>query len=229
MTTQLREHPDLPILEEIGRDLSLAYAREESAAERRRRSQRLRRIAAVTAALFVVGPGSVVATRYIWAPTPEVNAPGTPFETSRPIQIGEGSGEMVSWRISAFMSARGLCWQIAYFTVDESFPRTEACLADARKGTEYAPTAGGAPDEMVYSGVAPAGTARATVTTSQGRRLPAQVVVAPADRVERAKLPKGLRFYVATGAREEGLPGASAVAFFDASGREIARFRPPRR
>ena len=229
MTTRTRENEDLPILDEIGRDLSAAYAREEQAAQRRRPSRRMRRIALATAALFVIGPGSVVATRYIWAPDPGVNAPGTPFAGSKPIQIGEGHGDYLSWRISAYMSDNGLCTQVAVFTTEESHGRGISCEGSA-PAARFAPSSTHAEEETLYVGRARPGAVRIEVIDGRGNRLPARIVTPPPDRLVRAKLPKDLRFYVATGPPDRDFAtGPPTVVAFDASGREIDRFPPPRR
>jgi hypothetical protein len=227
MKTETREHDDLPILDEIGHDLSAAFAREERVTERRRRSRRLRRIAVATAALFVVVPGSVVATRYIWAPQPGELAP-QPFGNGKPIQIAEGSTAVASWRISAYMSDRGVCWQVAQFTEEESFGLTVNCLSDFATDERMSPSFNLGGEEARYFGWAPPAAARVTATDDEGRALPAQIVKAPPDRVERAGLPRGLRFYVVTGPPLGERSEPPAIAAFNAAGREIDRFPPKR-
>lgn len=230
MNTGMREHEDLPILDEIGRDLSVAFAREEQAAERRRRGRRLRRIGVATVAIFAVVPGSaVVATRYIWAPDPGVNAPGTPFEGSKPIQIAEGRTEFTSWRISAYAGPEGLCWQVAQFTADASAGSGVNCQGNKPKGLRIGPSLSPGAEETFWAGWAPPGTARVELTDPAGKRLPVRVVKAPPDRIERAELPPGLTFYVAAGPPlGDRIAPAERVVAFDSAGREIERFEPTR-
>lgn len=226
MSARPRNHEDLPILEEIGRDLSTAFHREERAEAARRGRRRLRKVAAATVALFVIVPSSVVvATRYIWAPDPGAIAPSRPFESSRPIRIAEGRGDVVQWRISAYMSENGVCHQMTTFTATESGGTGGGLCADQLPADHLDIRSSSAFGETVISGTIDPRVARVEVQATGQPREQAQIVTTPPETAERARLPKDLRFYVAT-VRGEDFPGPRSgfrVVAFDAGGRELAR------
>ena len=222
MSTRPR-NDDLPILAELGDDLAAGFRRAERAESARRNRRRFRNVAVATAALFVVVPGAV-ATRYIWAPDP--GAPGAALESSRAIQIADGRGDVLSWRLSAYTDGPELCWQLATFTATETYSRGNACAVPRDQSLAVA-TAGGGGETIVYGGIDPQ---VARIVVEPGAGAPAEearIVVAPRDRVDKAGLPADARAYVASflGDVTDGPPTVTA---FDASGREIARF-PPRR
>lgn len=213
---------DLPILAELGDDLSAGFRRAEQAETARRNRRRFRRVAIATAALFVVVPGAV-ATRYIWAPDP--GAPGAALESSRAIQIADGRGDVLSWRLSAYTDGPDLCWQMATFTATENYGRGIAC--GTAPGQPLAIATSSARDEtIVYGGIDPQ-VARVVVEPGTGDPAKdARIVVAPADRVDKAGLPEGARAYVAT--FRGVLDKPPTVTALDAAGREVGRFPPSR-
>lgn len=225
MSTRPR-NDDLPILAELGDDLADGFRRAERAESARRNRRRFRNVAVATAALFVVVPGAV-ATRYIWAPDP--SAPGSALESSRAVQIADGKGDLLSWRLSAAASEQdGVCWQLALFTAAESYGRGLACMGDTLSQAVDVATSYAGGETFAYGGLDPQ-VARVVVDPGAGvEPKDAQIVVAPPDRVEQAGLPAGARAYVASflGDLTDGPP--PTVTAFDASGREIGRMPPSR-
>jgi hypothetical protein len=212
MTATREREEDLPILDEIGRDLAAAYA--PAPARPRVARRRVRRIALATTALLVVVPGAV-ATRYIWAPDPGINK-GTAFEDSRPIQVADGMGDHLKWRMSAF-------------TADENLGRGLSCPALRKPEVRSLPEIAASELETLYYGWLPPEATSVTVITGKGRRLEAQIVVASPDRIKMARLPEGLRFYVANGPPLRDVAEAPGVIIRDAAGRELTRLLPPNR
>ncbi len=225
MTATREREEDLPILDEIGRDLAAAYA--PAPARPRVARRRVRRIALATTALLVVVPGAV-ATRYIWAPDPGINK-GTAFEDSRPIQVADGMGDHLKWRISAFMSEDGVCRQKSAITADENHGRGLSCPALRKPEVRSLPEIAASELETLYYGWLPPEATSVTVITGKGRRLEAQIVVASSDRIKMARLPEGLRFYVANGPPLRDVAEAPGVIIRDAAGRELTRLLPPNR
>lgn len=219
-------YDDLPVLEELGRDLSAAFLREERAAAARRGRRRLRRIAAATAALFVIVPGAV-ATRSIWAPDPSEHAPGRPFTGAKAVQLAEGRGDVLNWRLSAYSGADGPCWQFHAFTATASTGVSVSCLKDLPPGLEIAVGTGGGFGETYVEGWASERVSRVEVVDN-GVRTPARMIEPTREQRERGGLPGGLKFYVATLPGEFEILRPLGVVAFDSSGRVVERIAPPR-
>ena len=215
---------DLAILDDLDHDLGTAFRRAERVEAARRTRRRLRRVAVATAALFVVVPGAV-ATRSIWAPDPGVNA-GTAFEGTRAIQMADGQTGTLSWRLSAVDSQGGVCWQAAIFTATNSASRGVNCSIDARGAPIGVAATLGDHETFVFGWADPA-VERVVVTPQGGVPQTASMVIAPADRAERAGVPAGSRAYVVTFPGDVAEEPILAVAF-DAAGRELGRMPPSR-
>ena len=218
---------DLPILDELGDHLVMAFRRQERAEAGRRNRRRFRHVIIATAALLVVVPGAV-ATRYIWAPDPGAPA-AAGMEGNRAIQIADGRSGRFSWRLSAAVTERdGLCWQAAVFTATSDFGRSASCSGYA-DGQPLGGATMQAEGETFMFGWLDPRAARVVVHPGRGRApRDARVVVAPADRVEAAGLPAGTRGYVVSLPGDVGSRGMPTVVAFDAAGRELGRL-PPRR
>jgi hypothetical protein len=215
----VREHDDLPFLDELGADLSAAFAREErqEAARRRRRSTRL---ALAAAALLVVVPGAV-ATRSVWAPTPDAVDPHRGVQTSRAVVVREGDGEQESWRMSAYGSARGACLTLDVFTASRAATGS-GCNALVPDRLQVDVNQAGTDDGFVYGRAAP-GVARVTVEVSGRPRVTVATFAPPEDAVRRGGLPAGLRFYVATFPDPIPAGGRLTVLALDRSGAVLGR------
>lgn len=228
MSVPTRNHEDLPILEDLGRDLSVAFHREERSEQAARNRRRLRRLIASTLALFVIVPSSVVvATRWIWAPDPGPGAPRA-LETGKPIVVAEGRGEALQWRISAWMSDAGVCHEVATFTATRSGGRGGgACRGELPPEWKIGMGTSSFAGEHLIEGFVEPGVARVEVEATGQPRVQAQIVRIPGEVAERGRLPEDFRFYVATlpasGPELTGPESAVRVVALDASGRELDR------
>lgn len=107
---------DLPVLEELGETLVLAFRAEEelearAARLRKRRHRPLARRMVVIAAIFVLlVPSSVVALRPWWAPIPDQNSPRRGLDLTPEVRLA--SGKNLSWVLSARQSTRGFCYNL---------------------------------------------------------------------------------------------------------------------
>lgn len=216
---------ELPILDEVGHDLASAFRREERAEAARRNRRRLRGIAGVTAALFVVVPGAV-ATRSIWAPDPGVST-GAALESARAVAVADGRGEAISWRLSAYKDGDSSCWQLAIFTPAESLGRSTNCgdPADRLPLSLSVTPAGG--ETVVFGWLSPQAV-RVRVSVPGAGRQAARIVSTAPELARRAGVPAGMKGYVATFRGELADTRSPRVTAFAADGRELGTL-PPRR
>jgi hypothetical protein len=98
----------LPGLQAYGHDLHQAMRSEERRQVRRRRRRRF--VVAFAGATALVP--TAIATRNVWAPSPNSLDPRAPLHKSAPVIIEEGVTAEGPWRLSVFDSNRGRCLQL---------------------------------------------------------------------------------------------------------------------
>lgn len=211
---------DLPILEELRVSLAEAYAREEAPARparsaRRRWGRRSRRLLAASLALLVVVP-SAIATRPIWAPSPDRVDPGADRATPAGVILEDGPGRAVPWRLSVELRRGDACATIAAGPTSTSFCKPPG-LDLAAQYTEFG-------RDRYMAGLTSARVAEVHVRPEGG--APAVVLRTEApdpERLRRAAIPGTFRYFV-TGI-DGPIDSASAVVLgFDAAGRRVARY-----
>lgn len=212
---------DLPILEELRGSLAEAFMREEAAARpapararRRRWGRRSRRLLVAALALVVVVP-SAIATRPIWAPTPERFDPGFQGDTPAGIIVAEGAGGQTRWQLSVVMRKGDRCATLAAGRVSNVF-----CLPPDIDLVAQALQTGG---DRFVGGLTSSAITEVRVVPRPG--APAVVVPTRApdpERLRRGGIPATFRFFVGSVAVDER---SAVVSGHDAAGKRVARFR----